>query len=208
MKSRILISSLVILACASAAPVVAKGPNSPGGPQVAAPSAATVPTLSTVEADDLLKMREEEKVARDVYLKLYARWKTPVFSQIAASEQIHFDALGAKIRTYGLTDPALPGEGDFTNTDLQNAYDELSASGLTSPVQALTVGATIEDMDISDLQTAIADTDQAALRTTYQNLMEGSKNHLRAFVKLLRAAGVQYQPQYIDEALFDAIVGG
>ena len=208
MKTRMFISSLVILACAGAAPVMAKGPNSPGGPQVVAPSPATVPTLSTVAVDDLLKMREEEKVAHDVYVTLYARWQTPVFSQIAASEQIHFDALGAKIRTYGLTDPALPGLGDFTDTDLQNAYDQLSASGLKSPVQALTVGATIEDMDISDLQTAIADTDQAALKTTYQNLMEGSKNHLRAFVKLLRAAGVQYQPQYIDEVLFDAIVGG
>ena len=89
MKTRILLSSLALLACVGAGPVMAKGPNSPGASQIP----VTVPTLSTVAADDLLKMREEEKVARDVYLKLYARWKTPVFSQIAASEQIHFEAL-------------------------------------------------------------------------------------------------------------------
>ncbi|HYN78494.1 MAG TPA: DUF2202 domain-containing protein [Lamprocystis sp. (in: g-proteobacteria)] len=207
MKNRMLINSLVILACASAGPVMAKGPTGPGGPQAVARGPVTVPTLTDVAADDLLKMREEEKVARDVYIKLYARWKTPVFSTISASEQIHFDALGAKIVTYRLTDPALPGLGEFTNTDLQNAYDQLSTSGLTSSIQALIVGATIEDMDIDDLQNAIADTDQAALKTTYQNLLEGSKNHLRAFVRLLRAAGVQYRPQYIDETLFDAIVG-
>lgn len=203
MKNNILLCSLVILSCAGAGPAIARGPGSPGLPQSPAPA----PTLSTVAAEDLLKMREEEKVARDVYIKLYARWKTPVFSQISDSEQVHFDALGAKILTYGLTDPALPGLGEFTDIGLQNAYDQLLASGLTSSVQALTVGATIEDMDISDLLTAIANTDQAALKTTYQNLLEGSKNHLRAFVKRLLAVGVQYRPQYIDEVLFDAIVG-
>lgn len=207
MNTRMLTSSLILLACTTALPALARGPNSPSAPQALAPSTTTVPTLSAEEAEILLWMREEEKVARDVYLKLYQRWQKPVFNQIASSEQRHFDAVGAKVELFGLTDPALPGLGQFTDARLQSAYDELSASGLESYAQALTVGATIEDMDIRDLQNAIADTDEAALKTTYQNLLEGSKNHLRAFVKLLRGLGMDYTPQYIDELSFDAIVG-
>lgn len=207
MKTRILTSSLILLACAAAVPALAKGPNNSSSPQSTARTSVTVPALSAEEADTLLWMREEEKVARDVYIKLYQRWKKPVFNRIASSEQRHFDAVGAKIETYGLTDPALPWLGQFTDPELQDAYDQLSAQGLQSYVQALTVGATIEDMDIRDLQNAIAGTDETALKTTYQNLLEGSKNHLRAFVKLLRTSGVDYTPQYIDELFFDAIVG-
>lgn len=207
MKTPVFTSALILCACAAAMPALAKGPNNPGAPQPLARSTGTVPALSAEEAADLLWMREEEKVARDVYIKFYQRWKKPVFNQIASSEQRHFDALGVKIKTYRLTDPALPVLGQFTDPDLQAAYDELSASGMQSYVRALTVGATIEDMDIRDLQDALAGTDDAALTTTYQNLLEGSKNHLRAFVKLLRGLGVDYTPQYIDELLFDAIVG-
>jgi hypothetical protein len=207
MTTRSLIGTLLVLACVSAGPALARGPNGPSGPAAQPQVQQPAVTLSAEESDALLWMREEEKLARDVYLKLYKRWKKPVFQRIAASEQRHFDALGAKIDLYGLTDPALPARGEFTNTELQALYDQLVASGNPSYVAALTVGATIEDMDILDLQQAIEGTDDAALRTTYQNLLEGSKNHLRAFVGQLRSVGADYEPQYIDALLFDAIVG-
>ena len=38
-------------------------------------------------------MREEEKLARDVYLTLYDIWGTPAFNNIASSEQTHMDAV-------------------------------------------------------------------------------------------------------------------
>jgi hypothetical protein len=69
------------------------------------------------------------------------------------------------------------------------------------------VGATIEDKDIMDLVAAIKATNNLSLKTTYENLLEGSKNHLRAFVGLLRKQGMDYAPQFIDQALFDAILG-
>ncbi|MDP2030099.1 MAG: DUF2202 domain-containing protein [Thiobacillus sp.] len=49
---------------------------------------------------DLLFMREEEKLARDVYLTLYETWGLAVFSNIASSEQSHMDALLKLLRTY------------------------------------------------------------------------------------------------------------
>lgn len=204
MKTRSLLTTLVILACAGSVPAMAQGPNAPSTPRTVAQT--TVAALDAEEANTLLWMREEEKVARDVYINLYRLWKKPVFRRIANSEQRHFDAVGAKLELYGLADPAQPGIGQFTNTDLQAMYDQLLASGRTSYIQALIVGATIEDVDIRDLQAAIEATDDAALKTTYQNLLEGSKNHLRAFVELLQDLGVTYTPQYIDPVLYDAIV--
>lgn len=207
MSTQTLARSLILIACAAALPALAAGPNRTAPPRSAPRAALALPALSAAESDTLLWMREEEKVARDVYVKLYQRWKKPVFGRISTSEQRHFDAIGAKIDLQGLTDPALPAPGQFADQGLQAAYDELTATGLQSYSQALTVGATIEDMDIRDLQDAIAGTDDPALRRTYEHLMEGSKSHLRAFVGLLRGLGLDYAPQYIDELFFDAIVG-
>lgn len=205
MKSRSLVASLLILLFASAAPTLV----SAGGPGFTrAPRATiTVAPLDAEAASTLQWMREEEKLARDAYRNLYQLWKDPVFQRVATSEQRHFDAIGAKLALYRVADPALPVPSQFTNTDLQATYDQLMASGQLSHVSALTVGATIEDLDIFDLQNAIAATDEAALKLTYQHLLDGSKNHMRAFVTHLAAHGVTYAPQYIDQVLFDAIMG-
>ena len=69
------------------------------------------------------------------------------------------------------------------------------------------MGAIIEDKDILDLMNAIKGTKNLALKTTYQNLIEGSKNHLRAFVGLLKNQGIEYNPQFISQELFDAMLG-
>lgn len=188
-------------------PAIAKGSQGGRGDQASASINQSTPVLSIEEADTLLWTREEEKLARDVYLALDARWNDSVLQRIAASEQRHFDAMGDKIDQYALVDPALPGNGEFADAELQALYEELVATGLDSPTEALIVGATIEDMDIRDLQEAMDGTDEAVLKNVYGNLLEGSKNHLRAFVGRLRDLGVEYTPQYIDALLFDSIVG-
>lgn len=205
MKPRSLIASLLVLTFAGAAPtlVSAGGPGFTRAPR----TTITVAPLDAQEASTLQWMREEEKMARDVYLNLYQQWKEPAFQRIATSEQRHFDAIGAKLALYGLSDPALPVPGQFTNPNLQTMHDQLMASGQLSYVNALTVGATIEDLDIFDLQNAIAATDEAALKLTYQHLLDGSKNHMRAFASLLLTQGVTYTPQYIDQVSYDAIIG-
>jgi len=167
----------------------------------------TVTLLSEEEESTLLWMREEEKVARDVYLTMFTQWNKTVFANIADSEQSHMDALLKKIESFGLIDPVLPAIGSFSNSELQALFDELVAKGHLSYVDALIVGATIEDMDIRDISAAIAQTSNLGLKTTYESLLEGSKNHLRAFVGLLEEQGVTYSPQYIEQALFDAILG-
>ncbi len=75
-----------------------------------------------------------------------------------------------------------------------------------SPVAALQVGATIEDLDIHDLEELIAQADNEDIRTVYQNLLKGSGNHLRAFWYELSLNGGEYEAQYISAEELAAIV--
>lgn len=163
--------------------------------------------LSEIEAEWLTHMREEEKVARDVYLLMYETYGAGIFANIASSEQKHMDTMLKKLIKYNLPDPALPTNGDFTNEELQKLYDDLVDLGSVSLVEALKVGALIEETDIVDLQNAIFVTTHVDVVNAYQNLMAGSENHLRAFVGELEAQGITYTPQVISQELFEAIMG-
>ena len=143
--------------------------------------------VSPEEAAGLIFMREEEKLARDVYNTLYSKWGMRVFNNIAQSEQRHTDAIKVLIERYKLDDPlANDIPGTFVNEDLQNLYDTLIAKGDSSLVDALLVGALIEEVDILDIQKEIDEhVDNEDIAFVYNNLLNGSCNHLRAFVRNL-----------------------
>lgn len=167
-----------------------------------------VEALSDQEKSSLLFMREEEKLARDIYLKLYDQWNHQVFNNISASEQTHTEAVLRLIEKYQLTDPVGNNEiGVFVNADLQALYDQLLQQGQTNLVEALKVGALVEEVDILDLENALNEfVDNQDMRLVYKNLMQASRNHLRAFVKNLQNQGVTYVPQRLSQEEFDAIV--
>ena len=164
--------------------------------------------LTEVEIEGLLYMREEEKLSRDVYLALSDIWGLPVFSNIAQSESSHMEAVLTLLDRYGLEDPAATtGMGVFINSTLQGLYDQLVAEGGQSLVDALRVGATIEEIDILDLEDSITQTNREDIISVYNNLMKGSRNHLRAFTSsIARQSGEAYQPQYLDQDAYAAIV--
>jgi len=164
-------------------------------------------TVSETELQDLIFMREEEKLARDVYQTLYEKWQLPIFNNIAHSEQTHTEAIRDLLIKYDISDPVSDDTiGSFTNTDLQALYKNLVETGLTSIEDALAVGALIEELDIKDITEAIARTDNSDIVTVYENLLRGSRNHLRSFHKQLVARGITYKPQYITEDEFNTIV--
>ena len=163
--------------------------------------------LSTVEAENLAFMREEEKLARDVYLYLFDVWGQWLFDNIAAAEQQHMDAVGNLLDNYNLADPSAGnGAGEFTNQDLQKLYDSLTQQGSASELDALYVGATIEDMDINDLERILSETDKPDFIMVCENLMKGSRNHLRAFVGQIELLGGTYQAQYLTPDEVDDIL--
>lgn len=162
--------------------------------------------LTEVEEHQILFMREEEKLARDVYRAMDELWQVPAFFRISESEQRHMDAMERLIVRYGLADPVIDDtRGAFTNPVFVGLYGELIAAGSESMVDALKVGARIEEVDIVDLRDALSLTDHPDLQHVFQNLMRASRNHLRVFGAHFAAADETYQAQYLTQDEFDAI---
>jgi hypothetical protein len=182
--------------------------------------------LSAAEKEGLLFVREEEKLARDVYLTLAQEWNLPIFTNIAASEQAHMDAVKTLLVKYGLADPVVDNTvGVFTNTALQQLYNDLTgdavadlsylgldlslAGGSSSLLAALEVGAFIEEFDILDIMNHEADVTHTDVMNVYENLLKGSRNHLRSFTSQITALGEEYQPVLMVgdlQDLYDSIV--
>jgi hypothetical protein len=144
--------------------------------------------LTDVEIEHVIYMREEEKMARDVYLAMAELYDCPIFVNIGASEQRHMDALGRLITRHGLTDSVTDDTpGVFTNLDLQALYLQCVSDGGASLEAALKVGKLIEELDISDLKAALSQTVAVDVTRVFANLLRGSSNHLAAFNRAIES---------------------
>jgi hypothetical protein len=164
-------------------PLLVMGSASP--PMAAEPLTAEVTTA-------LEFMREEEKLAHDVYAvfsDMYAgeAARSKICAQIAESEQRHTDAVKALLETYGIADPAAAtAAGQFVNDELQDLYDTLVEVGTAGFTEALGVGVVIEQKDMTDIVDAIeVSAAFADIVRVYSNLLAGSEHHLSAFLKAL-----------------------
>ena len=171
---------------------------------------ATYPlqAVSTAEAEGLAYMREEEELAHAVYAASATHWPaTQTFGNIAASESTHTAAVKALLDRYQLADP-LGGlaPNTFKTAVFQTLYTNLVAASSVSLVEALKVGVQIEELDISDIAARKTSVDNSDILLVYDNLLRGSRNHLRAYMKQLVQQGGSYTPQYISQADFNAIV--
>ena len=239
----ILILSFSITGCSpedtggatSIAPTVADGTTSV---EDAAPddlTEAEVNGLDATEASHLTFMREEEKLARDVYLALAALYPDQqIFNQIATrAEQTHTDTMRDKLDQFNLPDPNpntnnLPSSlGVFTGDEwgwyFMEKFELLTAKGEISKLDALYVGAFIEELDMYDIAVCpqimidrgfpspcgLEYTDESALQTAYSSLISGSESHLRAYVRQIEAdIGVgNYVAQYLTQDEVDEILG-
>lgn len=169
-----------------------------------------LPEITQQVVDDLIQLREEEKLARDVYLYLYTQWGQWIFSNISTSEQQHMDAVGILFDRYNIKDPVdIDIQGQFKNQDLQDLYDALIATGTESMEDAQYVGAAIEDLDLYDIYEMIENaTSIDDVTSVYENLSKGSRNHLRSFVGqlVLFNEDYVYEAQYLTQEEVDEII--
>jgi hypothetical protein len=164
-------------------PLSAKGPGA--GKNGQTPGALTDP-----EIGHIIHIREEEKLARDVYLMLYQVYEAPIFANISESEQRHMDAMKRLIDNYGLDDPVKDDTiGMFANEYFTQLYTDLVAKGNGSYCAALQVGIAIEELDIEDIKIVLAEVTAKDVRRVFNNLLSGSYNHLSAFMNQHAAAG-------------------
>ena len=187
---------LAVSACASS-------PTTKVGPE------ATTPVTSySRQAIDLVYLREEEKLARDVYLALFEKWQLPVFEHIAESEQGHLTLATAALERKGLkADNYDDTPGTFANESLRALYARFVEKGAASLTAALGVGATIEDLDIRDLDAMIATSPEPSLLASLETLRCASGNHLRAFTSQLKRRGGTYTAQYISPERLEEVLG-
>lgn len=167
----------------------------------------TTGTITEAEKIGLIKMREEEKLARDVYTMLWEKRGNQTFKNISQSEQTHTDAVKELLNIYGIEDPVKDNTiGVFTSEEMSNLYKQLITKWSESAMSALIVWATIEDLDIKDLNELLKETTNDNIITVYDNLNKGSRNHMRAFVKNIEKNNGTYSPQYISNSEYSDII--
>ncbi len=198
-------SSRVVLAAALCMGTLI--PIAQAGNDAAIAAETTAVPLSAAEIEGLVFMREEEKLARDVYARLYELWQDGTFYNITLSETRHTNQIKRLLETYGLPDPAAEDvPGVFQDPELQQLYADLVAKGSVSLFEALRVGGLIEEKDIGDIRAKMELATHADILLVYANLMDGSKNHLTSFVTRIEEMGIAYVPQVLSPEETDAIV--
>lgn len=175
-----------------------------GGSEKAAMSSTA--TLTVRESEGISFIREEEKVARDLYQSFYEGTALGIFQDTARSEQSHMDSVTVLLDKYSLHDPVKASRGTFVNQTMQETYDRLLTQGKTSADDSLKAAATFEEISIVDLETQIAITDKADIKTIYEGLLAGSEKHLRSYVSALTERKVKYTPQHLISQEYDRIV--
>ena len=173
--------TVVLISLIMAVPLSAKGPG-------AGKNGPSLGTLTEKEIEHITYIREEEKLARDVYLTLYELYQASIFENISESEQRHMDAVKRLIDKYGLEDPVEDDTvGMFTNPVFTKLYEDLVEKGEISYCGALQVGIDIEVLDIEDIEIALNDVAARDVSRVFNNLLSGSYNHLNAFTSQYEA---------------------
>jgi len=170
----------------------------------------TIPAspLSEQEMQGLVFMREEEKLAHDVYISMSGMYDIPIFSNISQSETNHMEAVLSLLQKYEIQDPVSdPKPGAFTNKVFSELHQTLVKQGNNSLVDALRAGAFIEETDIADLRLRLGETDNDDIKIVYENLLEASYRHLRAFSRNLAFRDAPYKPERLSKEEFEEITG-
>lgn len=167
--------------------------------------------LTQDEIDALIYMREEEKLARDIYTVLGETTPSSVFKNISRSEQTHMDAFDQLLDRYEVPDPVVDESviGTFTDPFFTNLFIELKEKGQQSDKDAFEVGAMVEDLNMANLIKYSEATDKPDLKLAYNALLTQSKNHMSGFVRQLDRLGYEFEPEYItSEQLSIAVADG
>jgi len=183
MLKNIAIAGLAAALLATSA--VAAGQGQRGGHE----STSTSAELTQEQKDTLLFIYQEEKVARDAYITLGSLYPNQsTFANIQLSEQRHIDSAQELCEKYGVDISNIDetNVGEYVVPVLQELYDTLVVQGSQSELNGLKVGEYIEITDIDDLEHAQVGM-PADVVNVFENLKEGSYNHLDAFRAALDA---------------------
>ena len=153
-----------------------------GGNCYAGQGSVSAGQLTQQDAASILLLREEEKLARDVYLTLSEKWNVPVFKNIAQAEARHMSVMKMLVDRYGLEDPVKDDTvGTFTSPEFRQVVS--GTCGFRFRLAGRRIQGRREDrgtgyQGFAGFTGNVQSTD---VRRVYQNLLRASENHLRAF---------------------------
>jgi hypothetical protein len=162
--------------------------------------------LTPAQVEQLVRMREEEKLAHDVYVTLAKSSGLQIFNKIANSESQHMRAVEQLASRYSSVAATSLPVGSFSDPQLQALYNSLVAIGSKSSIAAATVGAKIEEMDIRDLQTLLSQNPPQDISKVLEHLQRASEQHLRAFTTELKQLGGRYSPEFLSPQEYNRIL--
>ncbi len=146
----------------------------------------------------------EERMAARVYRTLAEQYpQLRPLQNIPLAEDRH---AGSVATLLAAADPAFSLSAMIKDPQYSTLGDDLIARGRVSEIEALRVGAWIEEKDILDLRALAARLEHAGARAIVDQLERGSHHHLTAFVRNLRRRGVTYEPQLLSADDFGAIL--
>jgi hypothetical protein len=145
--------------------------------------AASSETTSGLSNAQLTEMREEERMARDLYTQLATSSGEAIFTRIAGAEQRHLDAVERLMTSQGMN-PAAVGStlGRYAVGEVQSAYSRWLSRGRASDQAAFKVGVELETWDIAELKAMEVPSGTSGARVVAA-LLNGSEHHLTAFTK-------------------------
>ena len=161
--------------------------------------------LSQENKDILSHMWNEEKLAHDLYLKLYDLYPVETLNTIATrSEARHEESIQNLIEKYDLnitsqdfngsynTDELAKYDiGEFISPSIQTLYNNLYDLGSKSEIDALKVGCMVEVTDVNDLDEYINENNITTdMSIVFDHLRNGSYHHYWAFDAVLKSKGI------------------
>ncbi|WP_221031270.1 DUF2202 domain-containing protein [Actomonas aquatica] len=148
----------------------------------------------------------EERMAARIYRAFAERYPAVrPFQNIPRAEDRHAASVATLL---ACADPTFSPSAMITNPTYSTLGDDLIERGSTSEVEALRVGAYIEEKDILDLQALLGRLDHDGAKAIVAQLEQGSHHHLAAFVRNLSRHGVTYEPQLLSTEAYAEIVFG
>lgn len=164
--------------------------------------------LTTLEIKNLLNINEGEKLSRDVYTKMSSLWNDELFVSLREQEEEHKKEIETLLTRYLLGSyVSLGAEGEFNSADTKQLYLEIITEGELSIINALTVSAKTEELEIRDLRIAQSLSQRADILGIYQKLESHSKENLKLINQhLIDQTGTSYLPKFLTTEEFAEIV--
>lgn len=161
--------------------------------------------LTASEIEYIYAVREDEKLARDLYYAFFNTYKLKAFENISKAEENHMKATERLLEYYGIEYPAAGERGKFANSVRQAQYDSLLQKGSTA-LEAFKVMAQYEEYNIVQYKKDLAGIVNPNVKIVIENLEKGSENHFKATIRQITALGGTYTAQLMTQEEYRAII--